>query len=523
MTIPNMVMPPRDERPVFEQPPLRPVDALAAAQADPVDLAVLMLRRLRDRRADMLLWDAYYRGDHPMPWFTDRFRSIFRASFRHFRSNFTQLVVDGISERLEVQGFSFLDAGGDADLWEIWQDNNLDGGSQQAHTEALIKGACYTLVEPRGDAHPTITIEDALCAITLEDPRDRRRSLAGLKTWTDDTGRMVVYLYLPDEIHTFRTLRPLTNGWMEWLNGEARMLRSRLMPWTPPGQDAPTMVNPLGVVPLVPLLNRPLLDGVGRSEIDAVTSNQDAINFIRGQALISTRYMAVPTRYIYGLDLAVDPATGRPERPFVAGDGGPADIMVMRNPDPDSGDVKPSYPPQIGQFDAADLGKYIELEEAEIGHMAAISRLPFGELLGESSTIPQSGEGRKSTEGPLVRKLGKTQIHFGEGWEETMRVALRAMGDPRASLRVAETLWQGAETREEAVRTDSVVKQTGAGIIDPETALEELGYTPARVSRIKKRLAAMPKPVAPPPPVDPNVPAPTGPQMSPVVPAPSGS
>ena len=57
------------------------------------------------------------------------------------------LVVDAPGDRLEVQGFRFRDAEGDADIWRrIWQENDLDAGSQLAHTEALMKGVAYAIV-----------------------------------------------------------------------------------------------------------------------------------------------------------------------------------------------------------------------------------------------------------------------------------------------------------------------------------------------------------------------------------------
>ncbi len=65
------------------------------------------------------------------------------------------LVVDAPGERLEVQGFRFGDAEGDEDIWRrIWQENDLDAGSQLAHTEALMKGVAYALVEPQADGVP---------------------------------------------------------------------------------------------------------------------------------------------------------------------------------------------------------------------------------------------------------------------------------------------------------------------------------------------------------------------------------
>lgn len=266
-------------------------------------------------------------------------------------------------------------------------------------------------------------------------------------------------------------------------------------------------------VPLVPLVNRPDIKGRGRSEVALITSQQDAINYYRTAMVIAARYMAVPQRHVTGMTLEIDEDTGKPKRPFVTDAGHPGDLWVIQNPRDD--EPTPPFPPEFGQFDAADLTLFIKGIEAEVWQMASISRMPYQELLGQPSAIPQSGEGLKSSEAPLLRKVGKAQIHFGEGWEEVMRVALVAMDDARSELRTAETMWMSPETRNEAVRTDAVVKQVAAGIIDVETAAEALGYSPAQIERMRARRAASPEPPPETPMVPDIEPAPAGPRMSP--------
>jgi hypothetical protein len=163
----------------------------------------------------------------------------------------------------------------------------------------------------------------------------------------------------------------------------------------------------------------------------------------------------------------------------------------------------------------------------EVGHLSSISGLPYHYFLSTPTAVPPSGESLKSSEARLVRKIGRAQLHLGEGWEEVMRVALRARRDARAELRTAETIWQDTETRNEATRTDAVVKLHTQGIIDDELAWEMLGLSPAQIERIQERMAkaeeeaeaeqaeAPPAPPAAPPEV---VPAPTGPRMGATVP-----
>ena len=55
----------------------------------------------------------------------------------------------------------------------MWQENDLDAGSA-AHTESLMKGVAYALVEPQADGVPVVTIEDPLDCIVEVAPKDRR-------------------------------------------------------------------------------------------------------------------------------------------------------------------------------------------------------------------------------------------------------------------------------------------------------------------------------------------------------------
>jgi len=75
-----------------------------------------------------------------------------------------------------------------------------------------------------------------------------------------------------------------------------------------------------------------------------------------------------------------------------------------------------------------------------------------------------------------------------------MRLCLLAMGDSRGSIRSAETIWRDPETQNEAVRTDAVLKQFQAGVIDLESAQEQLGYSPEQVRQIRERRALEPAP-----------------------------
>jgi hypothetical protein len=404
-------------------------------------------------------------------------------------ANFMPLVVDAEAERLIVQGFRFANRGsGDDATWKIWQDNQLDAESQIAHEIALTKGVAYTLVAPplQGSTSPLITIEDPSEMILETAPGNRRIRHAALKVFTDDEGYARAYLYLPAEIYRWRSAQARTD------QTHTSLESVQWQPYADEGEDWP-IVNPFGVVPVIPLVNQPRRDGTGRSAIEPVMGNQSAINKLRFDALVASEFVAFPQRWVTNIDIPVDPDTGRPIAPFKPGVD---NLWALRRPTPDEtaeyGDKVPE--PAFGQFAAADLRPYIDLITSEVGQMSANSRTPYHYLLGTPSSVPPSGESLKSSEAPLVKKVGRQAVHFGEGWEETMRLALVAAGQKSKARTDGETIWADPETRNEAARTDSILKQYAAGLLPDEFALEELGYSQQQIERIRSMKAVQPAP-----------------------------
>ncbi len=419
-----------------------------------------LMARLDVRAEALLVWEAYYAGDQPLAFASDKFRQAFGGRFRAFASNFCALVVDGTRERMEVTGFRFPSARSTTRAWRIWQDNDMDGGSQIALTDALVKGISYLLVEPPTPVlggSPRITVESALDAIVDCDPRDRRSRRAGMKRYVADDGHLIVYLYTPEFVWRLRSVSP----WRRDDGGQSAA--AGWEPWPEPGEEWP-MRNRLGAVPLVALPNRPRLHVDGVSEIQPVMSNQDAINKYRADALVAAEFAAFRQRWATGLDIPEDPNTGQPVEPFKAAVDR---LWVVPPPDPENPNATETH---FGEFEATDLAPYQQMIESEVGAMSSISRMPYHYLLGQPASVPPSGESLKSSEAGLVAKVRAALIHFGEGFEETMRLCLLAVGDPGARDRTSETLWRDPETRNEATRTDAAVKLKSANIATTEEA-----------------------------------------------------
>ena len=404
-------------------------------------------------------WDDYYRGVQPLAFASERFREAFGGRFRAFSSNFCALVVDGTRERMELTSFTGLPPRSQRRAMNIWTENRMAAQSQIAHTEALVKSVAYVMVAVgQLDEGPTLTVEDGLDAITLPDAHHPHIQRAGLKRYRDDAGHVIYHLYLPDAMWVLRSQAPTTGA------GMSAMVPMPGVPWPAP--------NPLGEVPLVPLINRPRLGSEGQSEIDSIMSNQDAVNKYRADALVAAEFAAFRQRWVIGIDIPVDPKTGKEVEPFKAAVDRLWTVPRADPEDPNPGQV------QFGEFEATDLEPYQRMIESEVGAISSISRLPYHYLLGQPQSIPPSGESLKSSEAGLVAKVRTQMVHFGDAWEEVVRLSLLAVGDPAGRSRMAEAQWRDPETRNESARADATVKLFDAGIITREEARAATGYAP---------------------------------------------
>jgi len=437
-----------------------------------------LLDLLRGRLGELARLQQYYDGLHPLPQAPKKIEEKFQAFARMSRTNWMQLVVDAPAERLEVVGFNV--AGQPAlDVWHgIWQGNQLDADSKLVHLDALTLGSSYVLVWP-DQSHPSgvrVTMEHPTQCIVAYEPGDRRRRAAGLKVWCGLDKRMHLTLWLPGEVHRFSSESEHTGGVM-----------FPPATWVPrPGVERVT-ASGIDGVPLVEMRPRPRWDGTGRSELDGLTDLQDRINATTFNRLVAGEYGAFIQRWVTGIEIEED-ENGQPIKPFNLGID---QILVAEDPGA-----------RFGAFTATDLGNYVKSVEADVAHLAAISKTPPHYLLG--AIVNASGDALKAAETGLVSKVRDRQTFLGEDWEEVVRLALAATGDGRAKDMSTEVVWKDPETRSEGELVDGLVKMRSLDV--PRSVLwQRWGASPQDVEAWKQAAAdeallvalAQPAPAAP--------------------------
>lgn len=419
-----------------------------------------------EQRAGLTLLDSYYSGNHPLPEVVDsETRTRFLEFMRRSRSNYMQIVVDAEKERLSLQGIRVgepSDAVPDPETWSILKANGVDSSFATAAQVALTQRRCYWSVwyAPGSSSLPVIALEDPQQCIVEYEAGNRRRRAAGLKTWIDDwTGARCANVYLPTMTYKFI-----------WDNGTAGPNGvSRPSGWY---EREAAEVNPLGVVPLVPMVNRPTLalDPDGRSEIDTLLPIQDRINQTILNRQVAEHHSAFKQKWATGMHIPLD-ENGEPYQSFKS-----AIDTFWVNSNPDG---------KWGEFSATDLANYSGAKDSDIQDVAVISATPrhYFTVNGQAP----SGDSMKSAEASLVAKCEDFQsTSGGPAMIEVTSLARRIAGLPDVPVR---PIWGDPEYRTYAQLVDGTVKLVNERIISRKFAREQIGMSPPDAKRVEDEIA----------------------------------
>jgi hypothetical protein len=403
-------------------------------------------------------YDQYYEGEQPIRFMAPAMRREFGDRITALVINLPRLGVDAYENRLDAEGFRYKgDDSRDEDLHDVWQANDMDEQSQQAHLESLVLGRSYVCVGAGDspDDPPLITVEHPLQAYVDRDPRTRKGRV-GVKRVDDLDGTRWATLYLPNSTGDYRWTK---DGW---------------------SLDRPVDEHNLGRLPMVALPNRPrILRPDGVSEFHDVLPIADALNKIVTDMMVSAEYHAMPRRWAMGLK----------EEDFVDADGNQISPWKMA-----AGHIwaNEDVNVKVGQFPESDLANFHNTIKVLVQTATMTMALPphFNPFTGEN---PSSADAIRSSETQLVKRVERKQTFLGGAWEEVMRLVLRFQtGVFEDRARSLETMWRDPSTPTVAQKADAVMKLAtpingGRAILPIEQAREDLGYTPEQ----RRRMADM--------------------------------
>jgi hypothetical protein len=443
----------------------------------PEEMLVHLDGRLMAKQRHLRKLDAYYKGEQPLKFLALELKEEFGDRLAELVINWPQMVADAYEARLDLTGFRVPESKSngvdvdeaDADLWRIWQDNDLDRQSQQAHLESIILGRSYAIVGARGELDegpvdedalpdpfeeatdsPLITVEHPTQCITENDARTRK-PIAALKRWKDPDKVNRATLYLPGSTRHYLFAR-------KWLLQDVDEHR-------------------LGVVPVVPLVNRArMLELDGQSEFASVIPIADAANKMATDMMVSGEFHAMPRRYALGMakDDFVD-SEGNEISPFeqIAG-------RIWAHP------RKPGEV-EVGQFAESDLAVFHNTIRVLAQIAAQLAALP-PHYMSFTTDNPASADAIRSSEAQLVKRVERKHTGLGSDWRRVMALALLIRDGEAWDRRVLRTkvTWRDASTPTIAQAADAVVKKRQEKIITLKQARIDLGYSPEEIRRMEE-------------------------------------
>lgn len=423
--------------------------------------------RLDDQQQALYRFDTYYEGTQPLQFMAPEVRAQVGNRLAPLVINWPRTIVDSVQRRCYVEGFRIADGKADSGLLDIWQANDLDEWASLGQVDALVHGRAFLSVWAASDGSPRVRFESAHQMVVDYEPGDRVVR-AALKRWADGE---TVYATL---FEPFRVTR--------WIKGEGAGAEAE---WT----LLETLPNPLGAVPVVPLVNRPrLLNLDGSSELTDVMPVADAVNKLATDMLIASEFHATKRRYATGIQI---PTSG-PDRERLQAEAAQYWDNATKGKTWLAGEGV-----NFGQFDEASLTNFVDAITLLTGQIAAIAGLP-PHYLGIKGDNPASADAIRSAESTLVERAREKHQSWGGAYERAMRLAVAvrdgvALADVDPAMAAMETIWRDPETPTVAQAADAAVKLTQGErpIIDIDQAREDLGYSPLQIERMNDRANEM--------------------------------
>lgn len=438
-----------------------------------------LIKQLGDKQDRLNRLDRYYRGDPDLPESAPSVRQAYRDFQRRSRTNFAELVVEAVRERMIPVGFrtgADNDEIDDKEAWRIWQANSLDADASLIDRAALSMGEAYVIVGGVDEwvGAPVITPEDPRQVIAVFDPVHRRRAVAALKVFRDDiAGADAAYLYLPGKVLKLQRSVSSNDATFAWDTSGWEL-------------DKPQKLD-VPFIPVVRFAYRPQLDGCTLGEFEDSMDVLDRINFMLLQRLVIAAVQAFRQRAVKG-DLQDTDA-----------DGNPIDYSGVFRADPGALWQLPAGV-DMWESQPADLTPILTAVRHDIQDLAASTRTPLFYLTPDAAN--GSAEGASLAREGLVFKTKDRIAQASESWEQVMSFAFAFAGDTtRAKRSDMEVIWAPPERYSLAERYDAASKASGAGVPWRSVMADVLQFSPQQIERMQAERATdtllAPAPIAP--------------------------
>lgn len=327
-------------------------------------------RKRASRLPRLIELNAWHEGSPPVPSAVAEAREAFQEFESEATTNWAELIVGSMRERLSVRDIRTAASGDDPDdvAWDYWLNNDLDVEFSTFVETFLWAGDSYAMVGEDDEDGAAVTHEDPRNLVTFHDPARQSRYRAAAKFLHDsDEGKDFVYLmmagaYFDDGLaRTFVAVKDGDGTVAETLDAETWAWDSERG-----GVDGEALTH--GRVPVVRLRNR---NGIG--EFEPHLPHLRRINRLTFQLSVIVMYQAYKQRAIIAdVEDPEDAAQGDLAKAFSVDD-----LEDVLTSDPGSWFLLPSGA-KVWESTQTDIQGLLKAIHDEQLALAAVARRPMG-------------------------------------------------------------------------------------------------------------------------------------------------
>lgn len=388
---------------------------------------------------------AYYEGDVPEVFASAKLRRVFKTTQDRSNLNFCRPIVNAVADRMEIASIAGDTKAATRAVQEAMQANDFDLLSKEVTIKTLVSGDGYVLVWPDAEGVTRMSYHLPDTMGMVYDPENPKEKLYAVKMWVVD-GKARMNIYAADAIRKYSANTSMPTEGTDWSLIE-------------------TVDNPFGEVPVFHFrTERPF----GRPEHKDAYDAQNAVNKLFITSMHTIDYQGAPQRY------ALAHPDGGESTDFEDADdtsiaetlrNGPGELWYLRGVN------------EVGEFSVADPKNFWEPIKDTVRVMSALTDTPlhYFERTGNNPT----GNGLRTAEAPLLKKIAARERSFGATWREVFKFVLRLEG-----INVdVQVFWKTHESLDELERWDVSLKKINAGLSHRQ-ALREGGYSEEQIEKI---------------------------------------
>ena len=385
----------------------------------------------------------YYEGEQPLIYTATRLKEIFQELDAYFAENWCSVVVDSARDRINLRQIQIDDKTA-AEKWAVLSEaSELLLESDDVHEAAMVAGEGYVICWPNDEDMMEMYVNDPRMCHLVYDSEYPRRKRFGAKQFKAQDGSMRMTLYYPDRLEYYGSEKKFEDV------SEITSLKEIEEPAKNKYEE-------------VPIFHFRCARKI-RSDLKNVVPIQNGINKLLTDMMVAAEFAAFPQRYVISQAEINGKLKNSPSQiwDLPAGDGA-------------------GQQTQAGQFDAAELGNYLNAIDNLATAISSITRTPKHYFFSVGSNL--SGEALVTMESPLNKKARDRIDRFTPTWKQVVLFMLRGSGitlDPSKVTPIfdrPETLQPKtqAETRE-------INKRAGMPL---KSILREEGKSEAEIAQV---------------------------------------